>query len=395
MIYIILKTGVRVTFNFLKKYVTIKIINAKGNFMKKKLVILAFALSVAMSGCSNANDTDKASVAKTTTVKNTYDDIDAEKYITKIGEYKGLEYKKIEVEPVTEEEIKYEVDNFLSNNPEKITDREVKEGDVVNIDYVGKKDGVAFAGGTANGYDLKIGSHSFIDGFEEGLVGHKPGEEVSLNLTFPENYREGSDLNGAKVVFDVKINYISVTPEKLTEKLVKEKTEYSTVKEYKESIKKEIEATKLEDKTDNTKTELMNKIVDTTEIKELPKELVDEFAEKYKDYTKNIAAMYGMELDAFITDVMKKTKEEYDKIASDYGTAEAKITIIIKYIADKENIEVTEKDYKEGLEKYYKLSGASAEIDIETYEKEKGIELGNIILYDKVMDFIMKNGKAI
>ena len=135
--------------------------------------------------------------------------VPVEQYVT-LGAYKGVEVV-VEKMAVSEDEIEsyaFQIYNSLiSADNGGIKDRAIELGDTANIDYVGKKDGVAFDGGTASGYNLGIGSGSFIDGFEEGLVGVKPGETVDLNLTFPEGY-QAEDLAGQKVVFTVTVNYI-------------------------------------------------------------------------------------------------------------------------------------------------------------------------------------------
>lgn len=117
------------------------------------------------------------------------DGLNVADYVT-LGEYKGLEVS-VEAPSVSDESVQSYIDYVLQNNPslEEVTGRPVQEGDVVNIDYVGKIDGVAFDGGTAEGYDLEIGSGSFIDGFEDGLIGAEVGETRDVQTTFPEDYR--------------------------------------------------------------------------------------------------------------------------------------------------------------------------------------------------------------
>ena len=178
---------------------------------KKTLGFLAAVLSMCMLAGCGAKDTGDGTDAATgagaesTALK----DMDVDKYVT-LGEYKGLEVSVDTVE-VDEDEWDSLVNNVYYENITAenggIMDRAVETGDTVNIDYEGKKDDVAFDGGTAQGYDLTIGSGSFIAGFEDGLIGVMPGETVDLNLTFPENYGK-SDLAGQAVVFTVTVNYI-------------------------------------------------------------------------------------------------------------------------------------------------------------------------------------------
>ena len=217
--------------------------------MKKKLCILVLALcmTASVTGCTSKKDTTSNTGAETEESKNASKEETAQndsqeeseevtedtrivsvaadqmdQYI-KLGKYKGLELQE-DVQDVTDADVDTQIEMNLAQNPVEVEDEnaEVKDGDVVNIDYEGKKDGVAFDGGSAEGFDLTIGSGSFIDGFEDGLIGAKKGETRNLNLTFPENYQE-EDLAGQDVVFTVKINAIKTTPE-LTEEWVKENT---------------------------------------------------------------------------------------------------------------------------------------------------------------------------
>ena len=171
--------------------------------MKKKMakVLVAGLVGLQLIGCSNQNtanteETQETQEVATESTENTnvvpiyFKEINADEYVT-LGDYKGLEVVNSTV-TITDEDVDSYIEYMLSMSPgelEEVTDRDVVEnGDVANIDYVGTKDGVAFDGGTAQGYDLGIGTGSFIPGFEEGLVGVKKGETVDLNLTFPENY---------------------------------------------------------------------------------------------------------------------------------------------------------------------------------------------------------------
>ena len=162
--------------------------------------------------------------------------------------YKNLTVQVAPAQKATDEEVNEEINTsitYLEDYDEivvKKTEGKVKSGDTVNIDYVGTKDGEAFDGGSAQGYDLEIGSGSFIDGFEEGLIGKEIGSEVDLNLTFPEDYGV-EDLNGADVVFHVTLNYIAEIPE-LTDELAKKLSggEYDNVKDYVESVRSSIQS---------------------------------------------------------------------------------------------------------------------------------------------------------
>ena len=199
--------------------------------MKKRAIMISMLLVMALSvtGCSQKTatkdkDTKTEETAKTDDAEETESDntedtsedtpttaelmagIDVEKCVT-LGDYKGVTVEKT-IQSVTDEDVQNEIDNALANYPVEV-DQAAKEGDTVNIDYVGKIDGTAFDGGSTNGQgtDLEIGSGSYIDDFEDQLVGAHPGDEVEVTVTFPDDYG-AADLAGKEAVFDVTVNGI-------------------------------------------------------------------------------------------------------------------------------------------------------------------------------------------
>ena len=178
----------------------------KKNRIVKAALVLAAAM-VFMTGCGNSK---KAETTVETTAAKSAEELVDEASI-KIGQYKGLSISREKAE-VTDAEIEAELNYLASLYPVQVTGRPAKLGDVANIDYAGYKDGVAFAGGTAEGYNLTLGSGQFIDGFEDGVVGMEIGEERDLNLTFPEAYHS-EELAGADVVFHVTLNSLSSADE--------------------------------------------------------------------------------------------------------------------------------------------------------------------------------------
>lgn len=358
------------------------------------------AVVVALTACGgNAGNNKSGSVtsasgsAVSSNVTGTAIEFKPADYIEKLAEYKGLEYSKMDTE-ATDAEIEERVKSFLSNYPAKITDRAIKNGDTANIDYVGKKDGVAFDGGTANGFDLTIGSGSFIAGFEEGLIGKKPGETVDLNLTFPKDYHS-EELKGAKVVFTVKINYIvGKAPTELTDELVKANTDFTTAAEYKADIKAKLEESKKNEAKANTTRELLEKVVTGSAIKSVPKVAEDKYYTQIMEYWKNIAAQYGMELKDLATNQFKLTEEEFEAEVKKQAELSARILVVVRAIAEAEKLEVSEDEYKEALKTYYENSRAKDSMDIAAYEQQVGKEsLMDVILNDKVGTFLVENGK--
>ncbi|AYA98822.1 trigger factor [Lachnoanaerobaculum umeaense] len=311
-----------------------------------------------------------------------------------LGKYKGLQIP-LEDTKVSDEEVMSFIEVELSNNPikEEVSNRPVKDGDIVNIDYVGTKDGIAFEGGTAYGYDLKIGSGNFIDGFESGLIGHSVGENVKLSLKFPDNY-SNSDLSGEYVEFDVKINSISETKDAaLNDAWVKEYTggTYNTVDEYKkvveESLKKEKEST--------AKYENLNKAMEEVVANstfELNDEAVNaKYEASYKTIEDSVALNYitiseyldyiGMDEDTFKSTLMDSAKEEVKK------------NFVSRAIFEKEGMSLTDRDYSMLMD-YLDTDWTKEEL-IEQYGQQEFEE--SAILY-KVSNFIldnMKNGKSV
>lgn len=375
--------------------------------MKRRVYLMTAisAVALALTACggnagnnknSNVSSASKAAVSSAKdSVKTAASDFNPSDYIEKLGNYKGLEYDKVDTE-VSDAEIEEKIKAFLNNYPEKITDRAIKKGDTANIDYVGKKDGVAFEGGTANGFDLGIGSGSFIAGFEDGLVGKKPGETVDLNLTFPDDYHS-EELKGAKVVFTVKINYIvGEAPKELTDELVKANTDFKTAAEYKADIKNSIEESKKEEADEKIKRELIDKVVTETAIKALPKDLEDEFESRFKDYWNKLAESNGIEMKDFIKNNLKSTEEEFEQGVKRQAYISARKLVVVRAIADAEKINISDDEYNKELNKYYESSGAKGNMELSEYEKQVGKEnLINLLLHDKVGKFLMENGKEV
>ena len=377
--------------------------------MKKRIYLMTAisAVAIALTACGGNAGNNKSTGGSTATGSAVSSDttgaatgasieFNPADYIEKLADYKGLEYTKQDVS-VTDAEVDEKVKSFLEAYPEKITDRAVKKGDNVNIDFEGKKDGVAFDGGTAKGFNLKIGSNSFIPGFEDGLIGKKPGETVDLNLKFPDDYKNSEELKGAKVVFTVKINYIvGETPTELTDELVKANTEFKTAAEYKADIKKKLETIKSAEEKENVQKELLEKVVTASSIKSVPEVAENKYYGQIMDYWKNVAAKYGMELKDLVQNQLKLTEEKFEEEVKKQAELSARILVVVRAIAEAEKINVSDEEYKTALNTYYENSGANAAMDLDAYEKQVGKgNVMDIVLNDKVGAFLVENGKAV
>lgn len=328
---------------------------------KKRLMSFALVMVMGLSlvacnskdkNTTDATDTTTVAAGEETTTA-PFNKIDTSNlvwsdYVT-LGEYKGIEVQVKSVE-VTEDDIQAKVDSLLSYyaTSTDVTDRAVQDGDVVNIDYTGYIDGVAFDGGSATGASLTIGSGQFIDGFETGLIGANIGDEVKLNLTFPNPYLNNPDYAGKAVQFDVKVNSIQVkeTPE-LTDEFIANNTSYKTVDEYKASVKESLEASKAEDVKSDKLNNVWNTIIDNCTVISYPEELVAQYQTEMNDYYEQIATnYYGKTLEEYITG-NGSTMDDFNKKTLEYGQTSAISEMIARGIAEKESITVSDDEVKE------------------------------------------------
>lgn len=317
--------------------------------------------------------------------------------MVKLGEYKGLTYTETDVS-VSDDEVESQINSTLTAHAtaEQITDRAVKDGDTVNIDFEGKIDGETFDGGTASGASLTIGSGTFIDGFEDGLIGVKPGDKTTLKLKFPDEYKTNTDLAGKDVTFDVTVNYIKgddIVPE-LDDDFVKGLNidGVSNVKEYRAYVKSQLQANKESEAEKSKQSELLQQAVDNAEIKEIPEELVTQYATQYTDYYKQYASYFGLELSDFLTQYMNQTEEEFNQSAQDYGKERAGYMLVVSAIAKAEKVDV-DALYDEKVAQYAEQSGYA---DAATLEKDYSKRyLNQIIINEEVQNILEENAKAV
>ena len=383
--------------------------------MKKKIcmLVLALCMTASFTACGSKEDTKSSAEAKN---EDTKEDVkeeetqerkedseevtadtrivsvaadEMEKYI-KLGEYKGLDVQE-DVQEVTDADVETQIETNLSQNPVEVTDEnaEVKEGDVVNIDYEGKKDGVAFEGGTAEGFDLTIGSGSFIDGFEDGLIGAKKGEIRNLNLTFPENY-QAEDLAGQNVIFTVTVNAIKTTPE-LTEEWVKDNTEYDSVEKYIEGVRKNLEEINRETAKNTAMSNVWTTVMDSCEVIEYPQEDIDQAMKLFEDNLNEYAKQQNMEPEAFL-ETQGMTREQFDEQNKSFSEYTVKQNLVVQAIMDAEKMTLAD-DRSEDAKK--ELAANYGVDDISDLVKEFGQETVNqSIALTRVSDFILDNAKV-
>ena len=285
-------------------------------------------------------------------------------YVTLPEDVSALPLSKADIEP-TEAEIQTQIDTLLNQyaTTQNITDRAAQSGDTVNIDYSGAVDGVTFTGGTATGYDLTLGSGSFIDGFEDQIVGHTPGETFDVTVTFPEGYSDSTDsegntvvLSGKKAVFSVTLNYISekVLPE-LTDAWVAENygesDDVHTVEELKALYQKMLYNTNLQNA-------IMDDLLANSTFKELPKEVTDYQVNQCLNYYYTMANYYGYDLDSFVqTAAGYENADDLLEGMSDSITTYSKEALLYQAVAEALDIVPTQ----EQIDTYSSYTGTYGE----------------------------------
>ena len=365
--------------------------------MKRKIALglVMLLIGLQLIGCSNEtkeNTKEETGITAENSVTVYFKDIDVADNVI-LGDYKNLEVIN-NVVTITDEDVDSYITYMLSMSPElvEVTDRDVVEnGDVANIDYVGKKDGVAFDGGTAEGYDLGIGSGSFIPGFEEGLVGVKKGETVDLNLTFPENYG-AADLAGAEVVFTVTVNgiYKEVAPELNEEYVAGLGIEnVATVEEYRAYLKNMMQEGEKEYALQDVQTQIISMVTENATVTEVPQELIDRFYNVNINNMTYNAMMYGMDLESFVSAYYGMDAESFEAETLAAAEISANQAMVCLAIAKAENIAVTEEEMEEKItEKYASYGYASADAFRESVDLE---EFKDSLLLNKVLDFLVEN----
>lgn len=306
----------------------------------------------------------------------------------KLGEYKNIEIQKISTE-VTDKEVDSYIDSILSQNADstEITDRAVAQGDTVNIDFKGLKDGVAFEGGTAEGAELGIGSGQFIEGFEEKLVGVMPGSQVEISLTFPEDYGV-EELEGQDVVFEVKVNYIvgKIIPE-LNDEFVQSVSESETVEKYKEEVKAELQKQLESDAKQQGLQTIMQTIMENSEVVDIPQEMINKEVEAQKENYSQYSQMYGMEFAEFVSMMFGMTEEEFNVEIQEEAANTVKRTMILNEIARKEKIKLKKKELDTRAVEY-------GFTDFKSLAEEYGEEMvKEVMLMDKVSDYLYDHAK--
>jgi len=309
-----------------------------------------------------------------------------------LGAYTGIKVEKVEY-TVTADEVSDELDRARQRAARSIevTDREVKEQDIVNLDYCGKVNGVAFKGGTAQKQELTIGSHTFIPGFEEQMVGMKIGETKDLNVKFPDEYHS-EELKGKDAVFTVTVNGIKVkeVPE-MSDELVKEISRFDTVDAYREDIEKRIRDNKERQAEMENENKLIEAIVESSKI-EIPDCMVNtQLNYMLKDLEARIGYMYG---GMKIADYFKYTntsEEQYKTENKEMALKNVKTRLVLEEIIKKENLFVTDEEYDAEIATRAEKIKKTAEEYVKNIDFRQMNYIKNDILMKKLTDFLKNN----
>ena len=309
-----------------------------------------------------------------------------------LGKYKGVTVTKIDTS-VTDEEIDKEVENERNKNARTVTveDRPVQEGDTAIIDFEGFVDGVAFEGGKGENHPLEIGSHTFIDTFEDQLVGKNAGDDVDVNVTFPAEY-QAKDLAGKPALFKVKIHEIKTKelPE-LNDEFAQDVSEFNTLAEYKEDVKKKLTERKENEAKRTKEDEAVQKIIDKSTM-ELPDAMIDTQVNSMINEFAQRMASQGLTLDQYMQFsgvTMDKLKEQVRPEA----VTRIKSSLVLEQIAKEESIEISDDEVAEEIEKMAKAYGMEADKLKEYMGDSEKESMKRDLAIQKAVDLIMEKVK--
>ncbi|MCE4963364.1 trigger factor [Staphylococcus haemolyticus] len=310
-----------------------------------------------------------------------------------LGDYKGLEIEKQDSE-LTDEDLQEAIDHSLGHLADMVVkeDGAVENGDTVNIDFDGYVDGEQFEGGQADGYDLEIGSGSFIPGFEDQLVGVKTGEGKDVVVTFPEEYH-AEELAGKEATFKTKVNEIKYkeVPE-LDDEIANElDSDANSVDEYKENLRKRLSEQKAEEAENVEKEEAINKATDNATI-DIPQAMIDtELDRMVQEFGQRIQQQ-GLDLQTYFQ-ISGQDESQLREQMKDDAEQRIKTNLTLSAIADKENIEANDEDIDKELEKMSKQFNISVE-DIKNTLGNTDI-IKNDVRIQKVIDLLRDNAKYV
>ena len=309
-----------------------------------------------------------------------------------LGEYKGLEVAKQEI-AATDEEIDAEIKKEQEKNAKEINieDRAIIEGDTATIDYEGFVDGVAFEGGKGENHPLVIGSHSFIPGFEEGLIGKTLGEECDVEVTFPEEYH-AKELAGKAAVFKCKVNKITAKelPE-IDDEFASEVSDYDTLAEYRESIAKTICEKKEADAKTERENEFVKKAIENATM-EIPDAMIESTARQMGEEFAQRLQMQGMNIGQYFQ-YTGLTAEKYLETLKPQAKNRIETRLVLEAIAKAENIEISEEEVDAEMQKMADQYSMELEKVKEVFGEEELQQLKQDLSVQKAITVLVDNAK--
>ena len=351
--------------------------------MTRKVLLLATAICTVslLAGCSEKDGSTESSATGANASTESY-----EEYVT-LGEYKGLDVQLIKAE-VTDDMVDDEIDMLLEDNAvyTPISDRGAAEGDTVNINYTGKIDGQEFDGGSAEDFELELGSGYLLDDLESQIVGMKSGETKDLNVSVPADYIEDTveeDAPDKDAVFTVTVNSVSEKslPE-YSDEFIAGVTDYKTTAEYEEGTKKELLASLESDNRSTAGMDALSQVMENSTFNGYPQELYDSCKQEYDAMNEMYAEMLGVDVADLDTDE-EETKSTIESIVNE--------KMVCAAIAAAENISVSDEEYQKYLEDNYALYDYASAAEYEETESKES--LMNEILTEKIYNFLIDNAK--
>lgn len=308
-----------------------------------------------------------------------------------LGKYKGVTVTKIDT-TVTDQEVEEEIEKQRTQNGRTVSvDREVQQGDTVDIDFEGFMDGEAFDGGKGEHYELEIGSHSFIDTFEDQLIGKKAGEETEVNVTFPEEY-QAKELAGKPAVFKVKIHEVKTRelPE-LDDEFAQDVSEFDTLAEYREDVKKKITERKEAEARRTKEEEAIEKIVADSKM-DIPDAMVESQVDSMMQDFANNMMQQGLSMEQYMQ-FTGMTMEKFREQVRPDAVKRIQASLVLEAIAKEEDIQVSDDDVETEINKMAEAYGMDPE-QLRGYMQ--GAEKENMkkdLAVQKAVDLIMENIK--
>lgn len=310
----------------------------------------------------------------------------------KLGDFKKLKAKMDKTEP-TAAEVQEIVDNIIRAYAEKnVVKRAAQNGDEVIIDFVGKKDGEAFAGGTAKDHHLTLGSGEFIPGFEEGIIGHAAGDKFDLEVTFPQDYPEKS-LAGQKAIFETLVKQVNeVVIPKADDELAKKCGNFETMADLKADIKKNLETQNRHRANEKYRDDLVKELVKGSKVA-APEILIQDQLRFINDDVSRNAASHGMTLEQYL-ERTGQTMEEWQKAAHELAEERVKASLVLQILAREQNITASPEEVDAKIAELRDLYKKSKEAMANLKKPEVRQDIRNRLIIDKTLDFLVSANES-